>query len=1344
MIRPRTLCLYTFVLATLSLHAATFTVTNTNDSGAGSLRQAILDANDAAGPDRIEFAIGSGPQLIAPLTPLPEVTGSAIIDATTQPGYVNAPLIGLDGSNLPPVQYVTAGFRLVASSSAVIGFSITNFRADATIGREGAGVVIGASGCLVLKCYLGLQRNGISAGGNTSGVRIDEGGSTIGAPGQGNVISGNNRGIDHLGLSPTAPTTVQNNIIGLSANGLSDVPNVYGMLMVSDIVINNRIAGNSYDDIDMIGPNSIIRGNKIGIRADGSRNSLHTVTASVVIYTALSQQADNVRLGGSGPGEGNEIASGGPGVYVQGGSNVQIVGNNIHDSLNGIMIDQSPGTKITGNTIHDNFGAGLDIRSGAGNLISANSFYGNSSGIELESGANFGIAYPVVTGAASANGSTTIQGTFDGNGSSSYKIELFASPACSGAGRGEGKTYLGSTNVTTNGAGHATFSALFGSTSLAQGSVVTATATDSGNNTSEFSACATVQGPGNFSISSSPVTEGTGATITVTRSGSSGSATVDYATANDTAIAGSDYTAKSGTLTFADGETQKTINVATTDDSLYEAAEGFFINLSNPTGGAAIAVSSARVTINDNDVPPTATIDDVSVVRPAGGAVSVTFTVHLSSASGAPAILNYGTVNGSAINGIDYQGTSGSITFSPGQTSKTIDVIVLASSASAPDKEFTLDLSAISGVSPASLTAHCTIFAHNVGIAPASQSIANGEKGRLTVSFAKALTADATLTVRSSKPESFSAPATVPAAAGATNVSFQVTALLAPATAKIEVTLPAAIGGDVLTASVSSYEKATLILQPSPVSVIAGGSATVSATLTPASDQPQVIALEDTDPSIADAPTAVTIPAGGSGTFSVAGIRKGETSVRATLPARYGSQTTVLVVDVLDTPTTPVIFSVSPATGPATGGSPVSAAGVRLRADCALAFGGTPAQTTFVNETQLSAITPAHTPGTVDVRLTCTQDSYVLSNAFTFLAAAPSISSITPGFGNIAGGTIVRLAGTNLSDTCGVFFGGRPAHNVDLDGPALIATAPEHQAGAVDVTVKCGGESATRTGGFTYSTSEEPAAAISSIDPLFGSAGQSVAVTGLRFRAGDRVTFGTTPAVILSTTNDTHIVRIPDVPLGKIAVNLTDPNDRVTTTGPIFTIVDPVTPKITLVAPAVVRSGAELMIDGEGFRTGYSFAIGDRAAVTLSMSYNKAIVRVPALDPGTYHVNVINAGGNVSSVGPSIAVATGGVAITGISASCSSTDGGGSAVIQGNGFATGATVLFGDVAANVVVVLDAQTITVTVPASPVAGMVGIKVTNPNGDSGTLSNAFRYTSPYDPDGCGSRRRAGGRG
>ncbi len=91
--------------ATASLSAATFTVTNTADTGAGSLREALTDANGAAGPHTIEFNIpGGGVHTISPATPLPQIVivEGITIDGTSQPGYTNAPLIETASSSVEP------------------------------------------------------------------------------------------------------------------------------------------------------------------------------------------------------------------------------------------------------------------------------------------------------------------------------------------------------------------------------------------------------------------------------------------------------------------------------------------------------------------------------------------------------------------------------------------------------------------------------------------------------------------------------------------------------------------------------------------------------------------------------------------------------------------------------------------------------------------------------------------------------------------------------------------------------------------------------------------------------------------------------------------------------------------------------------------------------------------------------------------------------------------------------------------------------------------------------------------------------------------------------------------
>lgn len=158
---------------------------------------------------------------------------------------------------------------------------------------------------------------------------------------------------------------------------------------------------------------------------------------------------------------------------------------------------------------------------------------------------------------------------------------------------------------------------------------------------------------------------------------------VQYATMNGTALAGSDYTAASGTLTFAPGETSKTVTVQVLRDTVAEATEAFTVRLSNPTN-ATLTKTSATGTIQDDDdvppppppPPPSMTIGDVTVTEGNSGTRNAVFTVRLSKAATGTVTVNYATQNGTALAGSDYTAASGTLTFAPGETSQTIAVAV--------------------------------------------------------------------------------------------------------------------------------------------------------------------------------------------------------------------------------------------------------------------------------------------------------------------------------------------------------------------------------------------------------------------------------------------------------------------------------------------------------------------------------------------------------------------------------------------------------------------------------------------------------------------------------------------
>ena len=193
------------------------------------------------------------------------------------------------------------------------------------------------------------------------------------------------------------------------------------------------------------------------------------------------------------------------------------------------------------------------------------------------------------------------------------------------------------------------------------------------------------------------VTEGTASvTITVIRTdGTASKVTVNYATSNGTATAGSDYTAKSGTLSFAAGQTSKTFTIPIINDTLHESDETVNLTLSNPTGGATLGIQDTAVlTIIDNDSGGVLQFSSATYTVNEGvlsGKAAIKVTRSGGSASGVT--VNYSTSDGTAIAGSDYAATSGTLTFGAGVTSKTFAIPIVKDTLDESDETVNLTLS---------------------------------------------------------------------------------------------------------------------------------------------------------------------------------------------------------------------------------------------------------------------------------------------------------------------------------------------------------------------------------------------------------------------------------------------------------------------------------------------------------------------------------------------------------------------------------------------------------------------------------------------------------------------------
>ena len=503
------------------LHIATaFPVINANDSGPGSLRQAIISANGNSGLDVITFSIGGGgPQTINLSSGLPIITDPVTIDGTTQPGFAGSPIIELNGNFVSlPVIEVDAG------ASTIRGLVINRALTAITLQVNGLNVVEGN--------FIGTDSSGGVALGNIQeGVFIPSlssnnviGGSAAAAR---NIISGNAVGISIF--NNAAGNSVLGNLIGTDASGNFALGNVNGIQIGNGSSGNsvggtapgtrNIISGNSHFGVVIAASatgNSVL-GNLIGTDASGSF-AVGNAFPGIRIGTGASGNS----VGGTAPGARNIISGNEFGVVIgESGTGNSVLGNFIGtdasgnfavgNTVGGIQIlsgasgNSVGGAAGAGNIIAFNGGAGVNVRdaSNLNNAILSNSIFSNNGlGIDLgvvpgvvtpndscdsDAGPNNLQNFPVLTSAVISAGVTTIQGTLNSTGITTFTVQIFSNDGCDPTGFGEGQTPIGSTTVTTDAGCSARFS--FTSSLPVEGQVLTATATDSSGNTSEFSPC---------------------------------------------------------------------------------------------------------------------------------------------------------------------------------------------------------------------------------------------------------------------------------------------------------------------------------------------------------------------------------------------------------------------------------------------------------------------------------------------------------------------------------------------------------------------------------------------------------------------------------------------------------------------------------------------------------------------------------------------------------------------------------------------------------------------------------------------------------------------------------------
>ena len=536
----------TFVasVASAAVVPQTFFVTNTADTGAGSLRQAILDANANTGPDTIEFNIPSSDGGCNALTHVctikpsaanaatwPRVTSPVTIDGYSQSGaHPNTLVVGddavllieLDATNLTDnAIYLGGPFSGGDSSGSTIkGLVINHIKA----GLNGICTSCNGGGSnnhTITGNFIGTDATGTAATSPSgSGIELNgSDGTIIGgtAPETRNIIS---TGSEAILLGSSTNTTVQGNYIGTDRTGTAalvsgrgiDVSDSSGSLIGGPASGAGNVVG-SWSDFGIIlqgsGDNNLVQGNLIGTDATG--------TVRLGGQTGVSYQGIGTgsKIGGAAAGEGNVITGAtlnGVALYFDTSPDVIVQGNLITGNALGIIAYAGKGiiggtAAGAGNRIAFNSTYGVSIFATAKNVpILGNEIYANGSpGITLsgtvtptpnddgdgDGGNNLQQNYPAIsTVTISPKTTAHVSGSLNSTPSTTFRIEFFANANCDASGNGEGKKFIGFTDVTTT-----TNPVNFGTpitldfTVPADRHVITATATDPAGNTSEFSVC---------------------------------------------------------------------------------------------------------------------------------------------------------------------------------------------------------------------------------------------------------------------------------------------------------------------------------------------------------------------------------------------------------------------------------------------------------------------------------------------------------------------------------------------------------------------------------------------------------------------------------------------------------------------------------------------------------------------------------------------------------------------------------------------------------------------------------------------------------------------------------------
>ncbi|WP_378146575.1 IPT/TIG domain-containing protein [Cnuibacter sp. UC19_7] len=446
----------------------------------------------------------------------------------------------------------------------------------------------------------------------------------------------------------------------------------------------------------------------------------------------------------------------------------------------------------------------------------------------------------------------------------------------------------------------------------------------------------------------------------------------------------------------------------------------------------------------------------------------------------------------------------------------------------------------------------------------------------------------------------------------------------------------------------------------------------------------------------------------------------GEVDVTIVNPTECGGQTIPDGFTYVE-PGAPTITGIVPDRGPETGGTTVVLTGSDFTDATAVTFDGVPAASyTVDSDTQITAVTPAHAPGVVDV---------VVSNAagdsagfdFEFFDVA-DITGVDPGAGPEAGGNTVVITGSCFTGATAVLFGATPATSFTVDSDTQITAVAPAGTGTVDVTVVGAGDCGTATDDDGYDYVAPPT--ITGLDPTGGpeTGGTVVTITGDGLTGTTGVLFGDVPAASVTVVSDTEVqaVTSPHAP-ATVPVTVQHPGGDVDAGDFVFLDV----PTITTITPdqGPEDGGTTVVITGEGFdgATGVTFDGLPGTGFTVDSDTQITVVTPPHA-PATVPVVVLHPNGDSPAEEFTFVAGT---EIDTVTPPGGPEEGGTVVTIIGTCFTGATAVLFGDTPATSFTVDSDTQITAVAPAG--VGIVDVTVVGSAAcGTDTLPGGYEYT------------------